>query len=471
MAAVPATKPQQLIGIPLPEILQFAAERENAGRLDEAEALLGRVLAELPDHPEALHLMGVVAFRKKKVEQAVKLMERSLARGGGRPHYYRNLCEAYRYVGRYDEALAAGNKALAMAPDDPQTLTNLAILHYARLELDRTMELCERALKLDPKLPSAHFELSEALLLRGEFERGWDEYEWRYQIPGAGKLMPKTDRPQWDGKPLGNATLMLVADQGFGDAIQFCRYIPWAAERAPNLVVACSPELRPIIEQQPGVLRTFDRWELAGPFAAYCPLTGLPRLAKTRLETIPADVPYLAAEPALIERWRQRLSALVPAGHKRVGIVWAGRPTHNNDRNRSVPLSTFAPLGQIPGVSLLSLQKGPGQAQIAKYFGRAPLISLGPELDNYRDTMAVLDQLDLIVTVDTSVGHLAAAMGRPVWIMLPYAPDWRWLLQREDSPWYPSLRLFRQSEPKRWDDVMERVTIALRREAAGAGPG
>ncbi len=456
-----------VVPIPVGEVLQFAAERETAGRLDEAEALLGRVLQTVPKHPDALHLMGVVAFRKKHAEQAVRLMEQSLAGGGGRPHYYRNLCEAYRYVGRYDEALSVGNRALALAPDDPQTLTNLAILHYARLELDRTIELCERAIKVDPKLPSAHFELSEALLLRGEFERGWNEYEWRYQIPGAGKLMPKTDRPQWDGKPLGNSTLMLIADQGFGDAIQFCRYIGWAAERAPNLVVACSPELRPIIEQFPQVLRTFDRWEKAGPFAAYCPLTGLPRLAGTRLDSIPAPVPYLRAEAPLIAKWRERLTALLPRGARRVGIVWAGRPTHNNDRNRSVPLATLAPLAQVPGVALVSLQKGPGQAQISRYFGTAPLISLGPELDNYRDTMAVLDQLDLIVTVDTSVAHLAAAMGRPVWVMLPYAPDWRWLLERPDSPWYPTLRLFRQSGPKRWDDVVARVIEAL---AADAGP-
>jgi hypothetical protein len=258
--------------------------------------------------------------------------------------------------------------------------------------------------------------------------------------------------------------LMLVADQGFGDAIQFCRYVAWAAERAPNLVVACSPELRPIIEQQAGVLRTFDRWELAGPFAAYCPLTGLPRLAGTRLENIPAGEPYLKAEPARIATWNERLTELLPRGHHRIGIVWAGRPTHNNDRNRSVPLSTFAPLAAIPGLALVSLQKGPGQAQIAKYFGRAPLVSLGPELNDYRDTMAVLDQLDLIVTVDTSVAHLAGAMGRPVWIMLPFAPDWRWLLGRPDTPWYPTIRLFRQKEPKQWAPVMDEVVAALRSE-------
>ena len=451
-----------MVELPLADVLQFAAERETAGKLDEAEKLLERALKAAPEHPDALHLMGVVSFRKKRVEQAVRLMEQSLARGGGRPHYYRNLCEAYRYVGRYDEALAAGNKALAMAPEDPHTLTNLAILHYARLELDRTIELCEKAIRIDPKLPSAHFELSEALLLRGEFERGWDEYEWRYQIPGAGKLMPRTEKPQWDGKALGNATLMLIADQGFGDAIQFCRYVPWAAERVPNLVVACSPELRPIIEQLPGVLRTFDRWELAGPWAAYCPLTGLPRLAGTRLETIPGNTPYLKAEPDRIAHWSARLGELLPRGHKRIGIVWAGRPTHNNDRNRSVPLSTFAPLAAFPGVALVSLQKGPGQAQISKYFGRAPLISLGPELNDYRDTMAVLDQLDLIITVDTSVAHLAGAMGRPVWIMLPFAPDWRWLLDRPDTPWYPTIRLFRQKQPKTWGPVMDAVIEAFR---------
>lgn len=352
-----------------------------------------------------------------------------------------------------------------MAQDDPRALVDLAIQHYIRLELDRVIEFCEQAIELAPDLPGAHFQLAEACLLRGEFERGWEEYEWRYRIPGAGKEMPRTDRPQWDGQALGDRRLLLIADQGAGDAIQFCRYIPWAAARAPNLVIAsASPALTPILERQAGVLHMVETWNQVGPFAAYCPLSGLPRLAGARLETIPGNFPYIEAEPVRNAAWAERLASLLPRGRKRVGIVWAGSPTHNKDRRRSMALSDFAPLTDIPGVALAALQKGPAQAQIARYFGRAPLINLGPALTDYRDTAAALDHLDLVVTVDTSVAHLAGAMGRKVWILLPFAPDWRWLLDRADSPWYGTARLFRQKSPGDWGPVMEEVAAALRQE-------
>jgi hypothetical protein len=198
----------------------------------------------------------------------------------------------------------------------------------------------------------------------------------------------------------------------------------------------------------------FDQWETRPDFAAYCPLSGLPRLAQTTLETIPAPIPYLRADPQKTAGWADRLSGLAPAGYRRVGIAWAGRPTHVNDRNRSAALAAFTPLAELAHVALVSLQKGPAQAQIGAYWGRAPLINLGPEIADFTDTMAVLEALDLVVTVDTAVAHLAGAMGRPVWLMLPFAPDWRWPLNRADSPWYPSARLFRQPAPLQWEPVV-----------------
>jgi hypothetical protein len=292
----------------------------------------------------------------------------------------------------------------------------------------------EKSLALEPTAASAHFELSEALLLQGNFEKGWEEYEWRFQIPGAPRLLPPTDRPHWDGKAITNGTLLLVADQGYGDSIHFCRYIPWAARRCPNLVVACSSEVRAILNQQKGVVRTFDRWEERPEFAAYCPLSGLPRLHGTNLRRLPADIPYVRADPAKAAAWRRRLDTLLPAGYRRIGICWAGRPTHGNDRNRSITLQTLAPIAALEDISLVSLQKGPPLAQIGSYFGRAPLVNLDPEITTFEDTAAVIDALDLVICVDTSVGHLAGAMGAPVWVLLPYAPDWRWLLGPTTAP-------------------------------------
>jgi hypothetical protein len=375
--------------------------------------------------------------------------------------YSRNLCELYRVLGRLDEALVAGRRAAALAPGDPHCHHNLGVLHYHRLELDAAIDAAERALALAPDFPGAQFGIAEAALLKADFARGWEQYEWRFRLASAAPLMPATDKPQWDGTPLSTGTLLLIADQGFGDVIQFARYIPWAAARASDIALACSVEMQPVVRQFSGIGRIFDHWDRAPDFAAYCPLSGLPRLAGTTLETIPAPVPYLRADPARAALWRDRLAALVPAGYRRIGIAWAGRPTHHNDRNRSAALADLAPLAELPRTALVSLQKGPGQAQIGAYWARAPLVNLGPEIRDFGDTMAILDALDLVVAVDTAVIHLAGAMGKPVWVMLPYAPDWRWLLDRRDSPWYPSTRLFRQSAARDWAPVVAAIAAEL----------
>ncbi len=455
-APAPGTVP-----LPIGEVLRVANEYERGGRLDDAKRLLDHILNVSPNQGDALHLAGIVAFRKGDIHKSLDLMERSLTFGIDTPLYLRNICEVYRSLGRLDEALATAQRATALAPADPLCLHNQAIIHYHRVELEAALDCAERALRIDPSLPGAHFVRAEALLLRGDWAEGWDEYEWRFRIAGAAPLMPATSKPQWDGSAFTDRTLMLIADQGFGDVIQFARYIPWAAERCPNVAIACSAEVQPILRQIAPNARQFVRWENAPDYAAFCALSGLPRLAGTRTDTIPAPVPYLRADPARSARWAERLSGLVPSGFRRVGVIWAGRPTHNNDRNRSALLADFLPLANVGGIALLALQKGPKTGQAGEYYGRAPLINIGAEIEDYDDTMAILDNLDLLVTVDTSVAHLAGAMGRPVWIMLPRAPDWRWLLERSDTPWYPTVRLFRQQTVRRWDDVAKAIATEL----------
>jgi Flp pilus assembly protein TadD len=453
---------QGSVPVPLAEVLRIANEYERAGRMADAKRLLDCILSANPNQGDALHLSGIVAFRMGDPAKSLEYMEASLRYGIDTPLYLRNICEVYRTLGRLDDALTAARRATTLAPGDPLCLHNQAIIHYHRGELDACLDCASQALRISPNQPGAHFVRAEALLQRGEMAEGWEEYEWRFRIGGAAPLMPPTDKPQWDGKPLDGRRLLLIADQGFGDAIQFCRYIPWAEQRCPDVAIACSAELGPLLRQVTAGAKLFQKWPDCPDYAAFCALSGLPRLAGTRVENIPAPIPYLHAPPPRVALWKQRLDGLVPAGFRRIGVIWAGRPTHNNDRNRSALLADFRPIANVPGIALLALQKGPKTGQAGEYYGHAPLINVGAEIQDYDDTMAILDNIELLVTVDTSVAHLAGAMGRPVWIMVPRAPDWRWLLEREDSPWYPSVRLFRQTQVRRWDDVAQRIAVALR---------
>jgi tetratricopeptide (TPR) repeat protein len=461
MAPLPPASTLDAVPVPIVELLRIANEYERAGRMADAKRLVDYILAAAPNHGGALHLAGIVAFRQDDPATALDYMQASLRHGIDTPLYLRNICEVYRALGRLDEALQAAQRATTLAPADPLCLHNQAVIHYHRLEPDAALDCADRALRLDPGLPGAHFVRAEVLLLRGDLAEGWEEYEWRFRIGGAAPLMPPTDKPQWDGTAFTDRRLLLIADQGFGDAIQFMRYIPWARQRCPTIAIACSAELMPLLRQVAPDVPLFQRWPDAPDYAAFCPLSGLPRLAGTRLATIPAPIPYLQADPARVALWRGRIDGLVPRGLRRIGVIWAGRPSHNNDRNRSALLSDFAPLGNVAGAALLALQKGPKTEQAGAWFGRAPLVNLGAEIDSYDDTMAILENLDLLVTVDTSVAHLAGAMGRPAYVLLSRAPDWRWLLDRADTPWYPTLRLFRQTESRTWHDVMASVAAVI----------
>ena len=460
-ASQPATPAMPRVPVPLDELLKIANEFIEGNRLAEAEKLLDHIISAVPNSPLALHQKGVVLFRAGHHRAAAELVERAIELSPEATNFRRSLCPIYERLGRYDEAVRIGDEALAADGDDLQTLHNLAVVHYRRLELDESIACARRALSLDPGAAGPHFQLAEALLLRGEFAQGWEEYEWRFKIAGAPPLMPPTERPQWDGSALPEAKLLLIADQGFGDSIQFCRYIPKVIERCPHVVVVADPLLHPLISQvHPGV-DLLDRWEACPQFAAYSALSSLPRVFGTRLETIVREVAYLHADARRTAAWRARLDDLVPPGFRRIGIAWAGRPTHNNDLNRSMRLLEFAPIAALDGIALLSLQKGEAQKAIAEYYGRAPLFNLGAEVGDFLDTMSIIDLLDVVVTVDTAIAHLAAAMGKPAFILLPLAPDWRWLLERTDSPWYPSARLFRQRSAGDWSGVMREVAQAL----------
>jgi hypothetical protein len=338
-------------------------------------------------------------------------------------------------------------------PADAMVWANLAAIHRDRLELDDAVAMAQRALNLQPDLAEAHLALAEAWLLAGDYERGWAEYEWRFAISQAGPLMAPTDRPAWDGARLAG-TLLLIGDQGFGDVIQFARYIKLAAARAEGLAIVCAPELQGLLHQIWPSMALHDRWEKGVACAAWVALSSLPHL----FGLLSAPAPYLYADPASAAEWGRRLDTVCPRPGRRIGIVWAGSPEHANDLQRSASFAAFAPLTTVPGLHLVSLQRGAASAQLA---GDEPVFDASAALVNFEETLGLLSALDLLITVDTAVAHLAGAMGRTVWILLPYAPDWRWLLGRDDTPWYSSARLFRQAAPGDWASVMAAVVAAL----------
>jgi hypothetical protein len=462
--------------VPLPDLFAIITEYIEAGRLDAALRLLGHLLASHPDLPDALHLQGLISYKRGDLDRAIALMERSLTAGAVKSIYYRNISEVYRLRLDLDAALAAAQRAIALDPADPLGPFNLAMVHYDRMELPHCVAAARHALALRPDLPQAHMKLAQALLLGGAFAEGWAEYEWRYRIPGAQPLMPDATArhfaaPPWDGRPLPGQRLLLIADQGFGDVVMFARYIGWAKRRCPRLTLACSSDMLPVLRALYPTIPTICRWDDTPPHAAFCPLSGLPRLHGTRLhgtrlDRIPPATPSLRANPIAAATWRARLDAHIPPGQLRVGLAWAGRPTHANDHHRSTHLAALAPLADIPGITLVSLQKGPAAAQAAQFPG---LIDITADLTDFADTIAMIDGLDLVITVDTAIAHIAGAMARPTWVMLPFAPDWRWLTTRQDSPWYPSLRLFRHPAPRRWDLVAAELAVQLNRYLANGG--
>ncbi len=446
--------------LPLSEALSQLASLEQANKLAEADDLANRMLAAMPEHPHILHLAGIVAYRNGRTIQALERMEKSQSLAPDVALYPRNMCEVYRGAGRLDDALRAGRRAIELAPNDARTYFNLALIHYERLELDEAVAVADRALALDPDFAEAHFEKAEALLLAGRLLEGWESYEWRFKLKQAEGMLPKTEKPQWDGKPLPPGKLLIIGDQGFGDCIQFGRLIPWAASLCPEPVLACSGELTPLLRQIPGIGKMVTRWEDTGDYEAFIPLSGLPRLAGIGTDNVPADN-YLATNPALVAAWGEKLDRLVPAGKRRIALVWAGRPTHKNDRKRTMRLAQFAPLFARDDLAILTVQKGEQTAQVGGYYGRAPLLNLGAEISDFGDTMAILRHVERLVTIDTSVAHVAGAMGVPTALVLPFAPDWRWLLGRDDTPWYRSVRLFRQQNAYDWSGVIERVSASI----------
>ncbi len=431
--------------------------------VDEAIDALRQAIALKPDYAEAYSNLGAALRDKRQHDEAIDACRRGIALRPDFPEAHTNLGNALRDQGLMDEAIDAYHRAIAIKPEFVEAHTNLGSVLKDMGRLDEAIAASRRAVAIKPDSPEAHYTLAFNLLLNGDFAEGWVEHEWRWLFKDFPAHRWSSSKPQWDGSDLAGQTILLYCEQGFGDILQFIRYAPMVAERGGRVIVMGPPDLRGLFRSVRGVSEWVDFGDRLPPFDVQCPLMSLPLAFGTTMETIPASVPYLDAEVAEIARWRDRLAG-EPPGLK-VGLVWAGRSTHTNDHNRSIPLSILTPLAKVAGLNFHSLQKGDQAAQARRPPGGMKLVDWTEELNNFADTAAYIANLDLVISVDTAVAHLTGAIGRPVWLLAPFVTDWRWPLGREDSPWYPTMRVFRQKAFGQWDEVIERVATALSRLA------
>jgi tetratricopeptide (TPR) repeat protein len=476
---------------------------EKLGRDGEALESFQCALSIKPNSADALYNQGSVLRKIGRYEEALKSFDRALAIKPDYAQAHNNRGSALEALGRTAEALASYDRALALAPDFVEALNNrgnalqkldrhddalacyeraLAInpvnaeLHYNRgnalAALGRhrnALASCAQAITVNPDYVNAHWNEALLRLRLGDYPGGLKKYEWRWKRGEGAKKKRNFTQALWLGEtPLAGRTILVHAEQGFGDTIQFARYAAILAKQGAQVILEVQPPLKALLANIGGGVRVIGSGEEIPSFDLHCPLLSLPLALRTELGTIPSDTPYLVAPADRVERWNDRLP---PRRGLRVGMAWSGSATHADDRNRSIALGQLISLFDAPGIQFISLQKELRDDDAQLLAGDPRMADLREHLGDYSDTAALVAQLDLVISVDTSVAHLAGALGKPVWILLPFCPDWRWLLDRDDSPWYPSARLFRQPRIGDWESVIGQVGRELARRAGTAGEG
>jgi tetratricopeptide (TPR) repeat protein len=472
---------------------------KQVGRLDLAVENIRRCLLLSPGYASAHFNLGNVLREQRLLEQAAASYRQAIHLKPDFAEAHKNLANVLKDQGQLDEAEACYDEAIRLKPDLAEAHFNLGniLLDGGRLE---KAEVCFQealrlmpalveahtnlgnvfkhqgrfaiaeacfleALRLKPEFAEGHFNLSLFWLLQGNYVQGWPEFEWRRRT--IDQRPYSCPPPTWDGTALDGQTILLQAEEGLGDTLQFVRYARLVKEKGGRVLLQCQPALASILAGCPGIDQLVPRGTPLPAYQVSAPLLSLPLLFGTTLETIPAPVPYLAVDPARVEHWRARLAAI--PGFK-VGICWQGNPSQENDWRRSVPLVQFAPLAAIPGVCLVALQRGAGLEQMGRAAEQLSIVDLPGRSEDpaegWLDTAALIQALDLVISIESAVAHLAGAMAAPVWVPLAFMPAWRWLLDREDSPWYPTMRLFRQPQAGNWTAVFERVAEELRKKVA-----
>ncbi len=447
--------------------LNLARASQKLGRYSKAANSLSRALALKPDYLPAYLDLSFLCYRQGNVTRAISCCQKALELDPECADAYNNLGNAMADQGDFPAALQAYEQALSIRPDRAEFRFNLANALKNCGRLPAAIENYRQALGLIPDYTDAHWNLSHALLLSGNLKDGWREYEWRFQLPAQNNIYPfRYGVPRWDGSSFKGRRLLVHDEQGFGDTLQFLRYLPMVKALGGTVILEVRRQLLKLVKHAAGFDDLIARSSDGHPpleFDMYIPLMSLPFVFGTNLASIPAPVPYLATDVELTRRWAQKL-ATIP-GFK-VGICWQGNPAHQADRWRSVPLKFFTPLAAIPDIQLISLQKKHGLDQLSDLPAGVSIIDFGPELDEvngvFMDSAAMMKNLDLVIASDTAIAHLAGALGAPVWLILPAVPEWRWLMARNDSPWYPTMRLFRQTKPGEWATAFNQINAALK---------
>lgn len=428
------------------------------GKLEAAVAAYEQAIALNPRYLNARCNLGAVLQLLEQYPAAVEQYQQVLAVNPQLSEVHYNLGNSWRELAQMEAAIAAYRQAIALDPRSAETWHNLGMALSYQGVFEEAIACFDQALALDPCYTKARFSRAVSLLTMGNYAQGWVDYEFRW---GKGELPPFT-QPLWDGTALEGKTILLYCEQGYGDAIQFIRYVPSVVDRGGRVVVNCREALADLFSGIPGVSQVIAMGNPLPPFDCYALLMSLPHLLGTTLETIPAQIPYLLSPAPKV------LLELQPQTQFKVGIVWASGYRQDVQaaqiyRQKTCSLSQFASLLSTPGISFYSLQVGNHAGDLAQLDSAFPLQDLSHQIHNFADTAALIAQLDLVISVDTAVAHLAGALGKPVWVMLPFYADWRWFAQREDSPWYPTMRLFRQQQPGNWREVLDRLTTALQR--------
>lgn len=456
-----------------------------------AAALFEEAVRHLPGRPDIFYNFGVICQAKGDLERAVTLWQRAVILNPALKDAHYNLGKAFSALKQTDQAESAYRQALALCPADAPTLYNLGNLKFQQYCFDEAEYLFRQAagtnpswsdpwvnlgmtlsrtgrfddadrcfgnaLKLDPQNAEAHWNRAITLLLNGNYQEGWKEYEWRFRRGKSKSIYPhRLKGRRWDGSGFCGKRLFIHSEQGFGDTIQFIRYLPQAKALGGDIIFEVREELYELLLEFPGVdkltVMSADH-PLEEAYDCYIPLMSLPGLFKTTLETIPDAVPYIFTSPEKQACWQKRLNS----GKPKIGLVWAAKPTDENQK--SCPLEIFQPMFDLRRIAFYSLQKGNAAAQLKI---TAPgVTNLGEDFETFADTAGAINCLDLVISVDTAVAHIAGAMGKPVWLLLPWAADWRWLTDRTDSPWYPTMRIFRQPRPGDWKGAVSLVNDSL----------
>jgi len=440
----------------------FAMAHYNRGRVlqdlnrqGEALASYDRALAARPQFAEALSNRGNVLLELTRLTEAVASYDRAVEIRPDFAEALSNRGSALEKLARYEEAVASFDRAVALRPAYSGAFSNRGIVLRQLQRFDEALADFASAIAASPSNAEAHFGEAEVRLLRADFDRGWREYEWRSRAQQLRHSQRNFARPLWLGQnDIAGKTILLHAEQGLGDTIQFCRYVPLVAQRGARVVLEVQDSLKELMSSLAGATEVVASDAVLPEFDLQCPLLSLPLAFATRLETIPSAVPYLQASSSAVAKWNTRLG---PNRRLRVGLAWSGRPM---PRHRSIPLGSLLSLLDMDA-TFVSLQKDVKPEDASILSERSDLLHFGDDLQDFTETAALIANMDLVISIDTSVAHLAGALAKPIWVMLPFTPDWRWLLDRDDSPWYPTARLFRQSETRSWEGVIARVREVL----------